>query len=110
MLLSSTEKWQKLLVNLFFCNKLKIISKQRVNLLIARLEAWDESCVLKSFDFKMQDFFLQNWFNFTNFLFFFKKNWFNFTNFFSLNFQVNSWLTWLEEAESDEEDEDEDED
>ena len=96
MLLSSTEKWQKLLVNLFFCNKLKIISKQRVNLLTARLEAWDESCVLKSFDFKMQDFFL--------------KNWFNFTNFFSLNFQVNSWLTWLEEAESDEEDEDEDED
>ena len=55
----------------------------------------------------MQDFFLKNWFNFTNFLF---EKIDLISRIFSLNFQVNSWLTWLEEAESDEEDEDEDED
>ena len=40
---------------------------------------------------------------------FFWKKMCQFHDFF-LIFQVNSWLTWLEEAESDEEDEDEDED
>ena len=48
-----------------------------------------------TFDFKMQDFFWK--IDLISQIFFFK-------------FQVNSWLTWLEEAESDEEDEDEDED
>ena len=56
----------------------------------------------------MQDFFLKYRFDFTNFLFE-KIDLFS-RIFSSLNFQVNSWLTWLEEAESDEEDEDEDED